>query len=282
MISLRQYRKPGKGVADLLNYAALTDDGVVHNKDGSLLAGFFVRGPDSASMTADDLNQFTARINSVFRKYGDGWAIWCEVVRMPTEAYLSAAPFPDACTRLIEAERRRHFETGGSHFESETALVVQYMPPLIRKQKLSELVYDESRKSAVNQASRILARFTRILAELEDELGDIFRVRRMNSYQATDQAGQPHFRDELVNFLQRCVTGLAEPLNLPPIPMYLDALIGGQELHTGDTPRIGENYVCCVGIEGFSPAFFSRHSKVSEQPAARLSLVHTINLPRSA
>ncbi len=258
MIQLRQYRKPGKGVADLLNYAALTDDGVVHNKDGSLLAGFFVRGPDSASMTAGELNQFTAKINSVFRKYGDGWAIWCEVVRMPTDAYLSTAPseFPDACTRLIEAERRRHFETEGSHFESETALVVQYTPPLVRKQKISELVYDDAQKSTVNQASRILARFTRTLTELEDELGDIFRVRRMGSYQATDQVGGPLLRDELVNFLQRCVTGLAEPLNLPPVPMYLDALIGGQELHTGDTPKIGENYVCCVGIEGFPQQSF--------------------------
>jgi type IV secretion system protein VirB4 len=204
-------------------------------------------------MTVDEMNQFTARLNTVFRKFGNGWVVWCEVVRMPTEAYLSAtsSEFPDLCTGLIEAERRQHFETEGAHFESETALIVQYTPPLLRKQKMSELVYDDAQRAPVNQANRILARFTRTLAELEDELGDIFRVRRMGSYRTTDPAGQPQFRDELVNFLQRCVTGLDEPLNLPPIPMYLDALIGGQDLHTGDTPKIGETYICCIGIDGF-------------------------------
>jgi hypothetical protein len=79
----------------------------------------------------------------------------------------------------------------------------------------------------------------------------IVRVRRMTSYSTPDLAGQAFLRDELVNFLHGCVTGLAEPINLPPIPMYLDALIGGQDLHTGDTPKIGDTWLCCVGIEGF-------------------------------
>jgi type IV secretion system protein VirB4 len=258
MIPLRHYRSTAKGVADLLNYAALVDDGVVLNKDGSLLAGFFLRGPDSASMTADELNQFTAKINAIFRKYGDGWAMWCEVVRMSTEAYLSPvqSEFPDTCTRLIEAERRRHFEAEGSHFESETALIIQYTPPLVRQQKLSRLVYDDIQKDTKDQASRVLVQFQRTLAELEDELGDILRVRRLGAYHSPELKGRPVLRDELVNFLQRCLTGLAEPLNLPPIPMYLDALIGGQELHTGDTPKIGENYLCCIGIEGFPQQSF--------------------------
>jgi type IV secretion system protein VirB4 len=33
--------------------------------------------------------------------------------------------------------------------------------------------------------------------------------------------------------------------------MYLDAYLGGQELWTGDTPRYGDKFICCVHIEGF-------------------------------
>src|SRR5271157_1249405 len=42
------------GTADLLNYAALIDDGLVLCKDGSLLAGFFFRGPDQESATPEE------------------------------------------------------------------------------------------------------------------------------------------------------------------------------------------------------------------------------------
>ena len=41
MLSLKQFRDRAKGAADLYNYAALVDEGLVLCKDGSLLAGFF-------------------------------------------------------------------------------------------------------------------------------------------------------------------------------------------------------------------------------------------------
>ena len=38
---------------------------------------------------------------------------------------------------------------------------------------------------------------------------------------------------------------------LPAAGCYLDAVIGGQEMHVGETPLIGEDYVACVVIDGF-------------------------------
>ena len=52
---LREDRTEVRGVADVLPYGFLVAPGVVLNKDGSLLAGFRFRGPDSAAATADDL-----------------------------------------------------------------------------------------------------------------------------------------------------------------------------------------------------------------------------------
>jgi type IV secretory pathway VirB4 component len=44
--ALKKHQGKEKGLSDLLNEAALVDDGIVLNKDGSLAAGWFYRGPD--------------------------------------------------------------------------------------------------------------------------------------------------------------------------------------------------------------------------------------------
>jgi hypothetical protein len=51
--------------------------------------------------------------------------------------------------------------------------------------------------------------------------------------------------------LQFCVTGLHHPVLLPSNPMYLDAVIGGQEMWGGVVPKIGRNFIQVVAIEGF-------------------------------
>ena len=75
------------GTADLLGYAALIDDGLVLCKDGSLLAGFFFRGPDQESATPDEPNYLTARVNAALSRLGSGIALWIDAVRLPSAAY---------------------------------------------------------------------------------------------------------------------------------------------------------------------------------------------------
>ena len=132
MLSLKQFRDRAKGAADLYNYAALVDEGLVLCKDGSLLAGFFYRGPDSQSATPAELNYLTRRLNAALAKLGAGFALWIDAVRLPTAGYpeASASFFPDAATRAIDEERRRQFLAEGAHFETEYALLLSYMPPL--------------------------------------------------------------------------------------------------------------------------------------------------------
>ncbi len=64
MLALRLFRDRAKGMADLLNWAALVDDGVVLGKDGSLLAGFFYRGGDVQSATPAQRDHLTERVNA--------------------------------------------------------------------------------------------------------------------------------------------------------------------------------------------------------------------------
>ena len=43
MQAIKEFRSQAQGLGDLLNYAALIDSGVVQNKDGSIMVGYFYR-----------------------------------------------------------------------------------------------------------------------------------------------------------------------------------------------------------------------------------------------
>src|SRR6516162_9092174 len=127
------------GTADLLGHAALIDDGLVLCKDGSLLAGFFFRGPDQESATPEERNYLTARVNAALSRLGSGFALWIDAVRLPSAAYPEppASHFPETLSRAIDEERRRHFLSEGAHFESEHALLIQYTPPVRRESRIA-------------------------------------------------------------------------------------------------------------------------------------------------
>ena len=254
MLRFKQFRDRAKGTADLLNFASLIGDGLVLCKDGSLLAGFFYRGPDSQSATPAELNYVTSRINASLARLGSGFALWIDAVRLPAAAYPEpeASHFPDPITAAIDAERRRQFLSEGSHFETEYALLVSYTPPLRRNTKIADLIYDDDPKAEPESpGDRQIKAFERVLRDLEDGLSDILRLRRMKAYRVSEDSGRSHLHDELINYLSFAVTGHLSPLNVPPCPMYCDAWLGGQELYGGDTPKMGEHFIAAVAIEGF-------------------------------
>jgi type IV secretion system protein TrbE len=256
----------GPGTADLLNYAALIDEGLVLGKDGSLLAGFFYRGPDQESATPEERNYLTARVNAAVSRLGSGFALWIDAVRLPSAAYPgpSASHFPDPVSRAIDGERRRHFLEEGAHFESEHALLVQYTPLVRRKSRIADLVYSGGSAAAGKaQSSRApgkprtspgdahIRSFSQVLSDLEDGLRDCLKLRRMGAYRVKGEGGRERLFDELVNYLSFCLSGDLNPIAIPPCAMYLDALLGVPELWTGDTPKLGESFLAIAVLDGF-------------------------------
>jgi type IV secretion/conjugal transfer VirB4 family ATPase len=270
MLALKPLRSKAAGVADLLCFAALIDGGVVLTKEGALIAGWFFRGPDVASMTPEEKNYRVARLNTALAGRGSGWAWWFDASRLAAASYPSptASHFPDPISAMIDGERRRQFLREGAHFETEHALTIMYTPPLRRQSRIVEWVYDDDDPEAQPPPSdRHIAMFNRVRDEIEDVLGDLLQLRRMGSFTIDGGGGtSPRMQDELVNYLHYCVTGQLTGIDIPNCAMYLDALIGGQELWTGDTPRIGETFIACVAIEGFPsaswPFMTETHDKV--------------------
>ena len=254
MLAIKQFQDTAKAMPDLLNWAALIDDGIVLGKDGSLMAGFYYRGSDLQGSTPAEKNYISARINAAMCQLGSGWVTWHDAIRLPAADYPAEhrSHFPDAISRLIDRERRKDFMAEGAHYESEYVLIMMYSPPLRRDSKIQDYLYDEDENmKGISPASKILEQFKKSINEIEDRLGNYISLRRMKSNTIEDKNGNSHLRDDLVNYLQFSLTGELNPINIPPIPMYMDAYIGNVETYVGDTPKIGDNYIACVAIDGF-------------------------------
>lgn len=253
---MSQFRSKAAGVPDLLNWAFSIASGVVLLKSGGLLAGYYYRGSDAASATPSERNLVTERINEALKKFGGGWSSWTDCVRIPSPGYSphEASHFPDPISKLIDAERREYFETHGAHYESQYLFLVQYTPPADRKADLQDWFYDDDpdQTQKVSPVDRALENLEQTLRHMEDTLGDALLIRRMGAYTTDTAMGETLHHDELVDYLDYCLTGDVTHLVLPEgTPVHLDTVLGGVELHPGDTPLVGNRYIRCVHISGY-------------------------------
>jgi hypothetical protein len=100
---LARYRSKDEGLADLLNYGAMVDDGVIVGKNGSFMAAWIYEGDDNASSTDRQRDMVSFRINQALAGLGNGWMIHVDAPRRPAAAYSVAglSHFPDAVTDAI-------------------------------------------------------------------------------------------------------------------------------------------------------------------------------------
>lgn len=259
VVSLKPHRSKDPGVADLLNYAALVDDGVIVGKNGALMAAWEYAGEDNASST-DDLRGVTSyRINQACHRLGNGWCWHLDAVRKAVPAYSpkGASHFPDPVTAAIDEERRRYFEAQGTLYETRFILTVSYKLPAAAVRRFSEIMFDDdqAKPNEAQAAQSALEQFKREVDALENRLSSVFKLRRLRSRKEATEYGEVVY-DDFLGHLQRCLTGIDQPVRLPRNPVLLDAVLGAQELRPGTLPRIGRKFIQCVGIEHFPTESF--------------------------
>ena len=129
MMNLAEYRRRSQSLADFLPWAALVEKGVILNKDGSLPAHRAVpragpriprRRPNWSPSPAGSTTRCAASARAG-RSSSRRSAI-------PANRY-PESDFPDAASRLVDAERRAQFEEEGAHFESRYFLTLLWLPP---------------------------------------------------------------------------------------------------------------------------------------------------------
>jgi type IV secretion system protein VirB4 len=254
-LALKKHRSKQMGVADLLNYAAMVDDGVIVGKNGSFIVAWLYRGDDNASSTEKQREIVSVRINQALAGLGNGWMIHVDAVRHPAPKYSQQglSQFPDPVSAAIDEERRRLFEGLGEMFDGYFIMTLTWFPPDLAQRKFVELMFDDD-AAAPDEKARTLGlieQFNREVTNIENRLSSSIRLTRLKGVKIDREDGTQVTQDDLLSWLQFCVTGQRHPVLLPSNPMYLDALIGGQEMHGGVLPKIGRNFMQVVSIEGF-------------------------------
>jgi type IV secretion system protein VirB4 len=252
---LKKHRNSKAGFVDLLNYAAVVDDGVIVGKNGSFMAAWLYRGADNSNTTNEEREMVSFRINQALSAMGSGWMVHVDAIRRTAPGYSERGDshFPDLISMAVDEERRQLFESIGTLYEGYFVISLTWYPPILAQKRFVELMFDDSQDCLSQKAKthKLIDEFKQSCRNFESRMNSALHLERLCSEKLIDEKGNTITQDNFLRYLQFCVTGLNHPINLPKNPIYLDALIGGQELTSGITPKVGRKFIQCVAIEGF-------------------------------
>lgn len=241
--TLREYRKEPAGLADLLGWGFLVEDGVILQKDGSLLAGWTYRGPDLSSATPQELDVLSRHVGDALRPYGDNWMFHVDAIRRPSASYAPPGHFPDPVTALIDEERRRAYASGHTYFETDYYFTCTYVPPQELYSRLGSLFVSGDSVERVDW-ERVLSNFQAAVSDLSARLSARLHLDRLGS-------------DALVTHLHTCLTGLHHPVRAPRHGSYLSIALCDQEFVGGFRPQIGDLHIRVIALQGYPHATYS-------------------------
>jgi type IV secretion/conjugal transfer VirB4 family ATPase len=237
---LREHRITPAGLADLLNWGFMVDDGVVLQKDGSLVVGWRYAGPDVAAATPEELERLSQQLNDALVPFTDEWMFHVDAIRRPAVAYPESR-FPDPVTQAIDDERRAAYRLHASRqFETAYALVATHLPAPDVFGRLGEFFLQAPDRLGMEWAG-VVDRFARACQVLESGLSGVLQLERLDA-------------DGLLTHLHECLTGLTHPVRLPPHGSYLNVVLADQELVGGFEPRIGRMAIRAVAVQGYPHA----------------------------
>jgi type IV secretion/conjugal transfer VirB4 family ATPase len=241
MMNLTEYRRSNTRLADFLPWAALVDEGIVLNKDGSFQRTAKFRGPDLDSAVPAELVAVAGRLNNALRRLESGWAIFVEAQRHSARSY-PPNTFPDVASALVEAERKAQFEEAGAHYESTYFLTFVYLPPAEGTAKAERLLYEGSNRTVDADAREVLRGFidrtSRTLQLVEGFMPECAWL---------DD-------EQTLTYLHSTVSTKRHRVRVPEVPMYLDALLADQPLTGGIEPMLGPAHLRVLTVVGFPTA----------------------------
>ena len=238
MMNLGEYRRSLSHLVDFLPWAALVDEGIVLNKDGSFQRTAKFRGPDLDSAVPAELVGVAGRLNNALRRLGSGWAVFVEAQRYPASQYPHGY-FPDVASALVDVERRAQFEQEGAHYESNYFLTFLYLPPPEDTARAEGFLYEGRDRRQDADARQVQRGFVdqtcRVLGLVE---GFMPELRWIDD-------------EETLTYLHSTVSTKRQRVRVPEIPMYLDAVLADQPLTGGLEPMLGNSHLRVLTVVGF-------------------------------
>lgn len=257
---LDHFRSKNYGFADLLNYAAVVDNGVVACKNGSLMAAWRYEGPDIECVTLDIRNTLSQKLNRFFASFDTGWMIHVDAVRKPVPSYFNRydSHFEDPVSAAIDEERRAYFLGKDTMYDSIFIITFTYLPPKLSQQKLKEFMFTKatSKSSPFERTRTLISEFQKKCTGIDGSLHMIFddqqsggsKVSRLGTACIEQADGSAPYFDDFLAYLHYCVTGKSHLIYVPQCPIYLDLLLCSETFKTGITPKIGKKYIKTIVI----------------------------------
>ena len=222
--------------ANLLNYGAMVDEGIMLLKDGAFLSSWYYEGQDLNSASTNELAALSAHINQTLSRLGNGWLLNVDAIRKGSTEYPKQSSFPSPVTALIDLERKEQYLAEVKHFETIYTLTLTYKPPKEVESKVSGLFIEG--KNSASSWTLILEGYLKQTNDIEAQLSSQLKLKRMSS-------------EELLRFLHFTITGNSHPIRMPKIPMYMDALLASEQFVGGFSPKIGQTHIAPIAVMGF-------------------------------
>ena len=263
------YKRTSEGFNDLLQYDTLIEDDIILLKNGSLLTVLSYEGTDLSQISQVEQERMTELISKAIFELGTGWVINFDAVRLETEKYSNRAfsAFNNKISYAIDEERRELFNSKSTMFTTGNFITVTYTPPLIMQTKFIDSMYTKSEDNkTISVAEKNLIHFKTKLDNFLSTLSSVLKIVKLGNISEIDEFGNTIKHNELLEFLHYCITGKSQDINIPKSPINIDLLIGGEDFYTGIIPKVGNNYISCIAIDGFPaesyPSILSRLSDI--------------------
>ena len=252
-------RKKAQGLADLLDYYALIDDGILLLSTGCFLAAWEVRGPDMDALSIHHSWSMTSHLAKQL-SLGTGWTLQADQIRSECQEYSPERPWPDAVSHLIDEERRGQFTAAGAaaNYQSSYFLCVSYQVPQGSGKKTQDWFF-ESDGISTGRMERELAHFRAKLLQVENVLKmNLLRekhtkVRRLG----LQTAGRARVHDDLCRYVRFCAKREDFPFVLPYRAIFLNQYLAPGDLVTGAEPVLDTKRIRVIAIDGFPDASFA-------------------------
>jgi len=246
-------RKPDRllGLPDQLNYAIPIDDYTIAMKDGAFLSCFECSGLDLNSASAEELDAHRAQANRALARLEDGFMYNIDLIRHPSVDYPSRS-FPDPVSATLDREREIQYSAEGQHFETKCVLTITYRPPADVQTRIAGVFMSGAPKRT--NWRRQLDWFKQRLREFTDAISPVWKL-------------SPLDMPSLLSHLTTCINGRICGIAAPRPPIFLDAVLGNQDLIAGFKPRIGGRHIRVVALTGFPPFSYAEMAAfLSELP----------------
>lgn len=241
-LSEREYDYKNKDrVTDLLPWGYSTKDGIIINKNGSLMITFKFKGKDFDSSTDDELNFIRVKINNILKRFQEGYIIHIEARRSRLKKY-PESNFQEKLFQEMDNIRKEK-NINGEYFESTYYINISYFLKKEKESKIQntfanteieKLDFEIEKKKFIEKTNEIYLMLQEILLSVE----------KLNE-------------EEILEYLHSTIS--LKEQKIKPMGEYvpLDSYISDTNITTGIIPTLGNKKIGVVSLLSYPDETFT-------------------------